>query len=78
MYLDSNDMAIFNEETIKYKNQSRDGSIFITGTFTIAALVYGVCVLPSRKSPLKHTIAGFGLGVLVSYGFWRLQLYRFD
>jgi hypothetical protein len=78
MYLDHNDVAVLNEETLKYKKQSSEGSIVITSLFTVAALFYGIVALPARRSPLKYTVGGMGVGVLVSYGFWRVQLYRFD
>jgi hypothetical protein len=78
MFLDQNDLAVLNEETLKYKKQSSEGSLVITSLFTVSALLYGIIALPARKSPLKYTVTGLGVGLLVSYGFWRLQLYRFD
>lgn len=45
---------------------------------TLASLIYGVVVLPARKSPVKYTAGGFALGVVLSYGFWRLQLNKYD
>ena len=35
-------------------------------------------VLPARKSPLKHTVGGLALGVGLAYGFWRVQLNRYE
>jgi hypothetical protein len=52
--------------------------MLITSLFTVGALFLGIFALPARKSPLKYTVAGFGVGLLVSYGFWRMQLYRYD
>lgn len=50
----------------------------ITATCTLATLIYGICVLPARKSPVRYTAGGFALGVAISYGFWRLQLNKYD
>jgi len=71
-------MAILNEETMKYKNNSLSGSIAIISTMTVGALIYGICVLPARKSPVKYTFAGFTAGTFISYGFWRFQFYRYN
>lgn len=78
MYLDSNLMAVLNEETLKYKNNSVTGSMTIMSTMTIGALIYGICVLPARKSPIKYTFAGFAVGTMISYGFWRFQFYQYN
>ncbi len=78
MYLDHNELAALNEETLRYKKQTTEGSIAITSLFTISALIFGLVTLPTRKSPLKITVIGFGTGILTSYGFWRLQLHRYD
>lgn len=77
-HLDSNDLALLNAETLKYRKQTTEGTLFITTLFTFAALIYGIIALPARRSPLRHTVAGLGLGLVTSYGFWRVQLYRFD
>ena len=47
-------------------------------TSTLASLILAIAFLPARRSPLKYTVAGFGAGVGLSYGFWRLQLNRYD
>ena len=44
----------------------------------MASLIIGVAVLPARKSPVRYTVGGFAVGVALSYGFWRLQLNRYD
>ena len=45
---------------------------------TLASFILGVSLLPTRRSPVKYTVGGFGVGVGVSYGFWRVQLNRYD
>ena len=56
----------------------REGSTIIVFTCTFASLVMGISLLPARKSPLRYTIGGLGVGLALSYGFWRLQLYQYD
>ena len=50
----------------------------IVTTCTLGSLIAGVALLPSRRSPVKFTVAGFATGVALSYGFWRLQLNSYD
>jgi hypothetical protein len=78
MYLDSEDTAQLNEETIKYKRQMYEGTVALIGICTFGSLIYGICVLPARRSPVKYTVGGFGVGVLLSYGLWRLQLHQYE
>jgi hypothetical protein len=78
MYVDSEDSAALNEETLKYKRQLQEGTAGIVVACTMGALVYGVCMLPARKSALKYTVGGFALGVGLAYGFWRVQLNQYD
>jgi heme/copper-type cytochrome/quinol oxidase subunit 3 len=78
MYLDGNDMAVLNDETIKYKSSTSQGAILITSLSTFSALILGIAMLPSRRSPVKFTAVGFGTGIFLSYGFWRFQLYRYE
>jgi hypothetical protein len=78
MYLDSEDTASLNAETMKYKKQTGEGSLAIIGTCTFGALIFGVFMLPARRSPIRYTVGGFGLGVVLAYGFWRLQLNQYD
>ena len=63
---------------MKYRKQSQDGTIAITGIFTISALIYGIIRLPARRSATRYTAIGCGLGLVCSYVFWRMQLHRFD
>ena len=37
----------------------------------------GLWVLPARKSPWKYSLMGLGVGVGMSYGFWRMQIFRY-
>jgi hypothetical protein len=71
-------MAQLNLESMNYKKQLMEGTTMIIGTSTLAALIYGICVLPSRRSPVRYTVGGFSVGVVLSYGFWRLQLNKYD
>ena len=78
MYLDSEDTASLNAETVKYKRQMIEGSVMLTGICTLGSLIYGICVLPARRSPVKYTVGGFGVGMMLSYGLWRLQLHQYE
>lgn len=77
-YLDADDLASLNKEAIAYKRQLREGSTIITATCTLASLIIGIARLPARKSPVRYTVGGFALGVTLSYGFWRVQLSKYD
>lgn len=55
-----------------------EGSVALISISTMASLIYGICVLPARRSPVKYTVGGFGVGVVLSYGLWRLQLHQYD
>jgi len=63
---------------MKYKRQMYEGSAALISICTFGSLVYGICVLPARRSPVKYTVGGFAVGVMLSYGFWRLQLNQYD
>jgi heme/copper-type cytochrome/quinol oxidase subunit 3 len=77
-YLDSDDMANLNQETLSYKRNSKDGAVAFTTLFTLGSLIYGIIKLPARKSTVKYTAIGLATGVFFSYGFWRFQLYKYD
>ena len=77
-YIDHDDMALLNQQAQKYQRQLRDGSTIIIFTCTFASLVLGISMLPARRSPMRWTVGGFGVGIGLSYISWRLQLNRYD
>lgn len=70
-------MGDFNRAKFDYERNTRTFGAFCTGTLAFAGFLVGLYVLPSRKSPWKYTFIGLGLGLGISYGFWRLQIFKY-
>ena len=51
--------------------------MYITGGCALAAFITGIWRLPSRKSILKYTFAGIGVGIVISYGYWRYSMINY-
>lgn len=75
--MSSDEFAEFNKSKFEYENNSRTFAAFCTGSLTLAGLMVGLWVLPARKSPWKYSFIGLGVGIGMSYGFWRMQIFQY-
>ena len=75
--LTSDEFGQFNRAKFDYEYASRTFAAFCTGSTGLAGFMIGLWVLPARKSPWKYTFIGLGLGIILSYGFWRMQIYKY-
>ena len=76
--LDLDEQMRLNKAGEDYRLHSRNIAGIAIPTCTIVGFVYGISTLPARKSALRHTLFGLAIGSAIAYGFWRLQLLRYD
>jgi hypothetical protein len=70
--------AEFNKAKFDYNQLSRTFAVGSTSFLTFTGFLVGMWVLPARKSPWKYTFAGLVTGGLLSYGFWRWQMHKYQ